>query len=470
MTKEIELKLTLLPDHADAAGHWLTTRGEITHRSLHSVYFDTPAQFLLKSGMTLRLRHDGHQWIQTIKSGSRNGVGLFDRDEWEKPVPDRAIDIADTPLAGLPPQTRSAMAETFSLDVERRVVLAEHDGSTVEIALDMGTVKAADRYQALSEAELELKSGSTDALFDLARSLDAIAPIRIGVRAKSDLGYGLLGPLEDSVKADAVRIDPNGSVEDAFFLIASSCIAQYRLNEDILLRRQTPEALHQARVGLRRLRSALKIFKAVLDPHSRDAFNDELKWLAGILGTARDLDIKLAAMPQGPEAALVQEARDAAYRTLGETLIQARPRLLMLDIVQWLTDGAASSAPQGRAAAKLPVVDLANSALDKLFRKLKASAKGFAVRTDQERHETRKLAKTLRYGTEFFAAVYDGKRKAKHHQKLSNRLGALQDALGELNDLTTIDTEVGRTLDKSVLLATASERLDEVLAVKRFWS
>jgi CHAD domain-containing protein len=52
-----------------------------------------------------------------------------------------------------------------------------------------------------------------------------------------------------------------------------------------------PEALHQMRVGLRRLRTAISIFKEVVADSQRDHIKSELEWTTGELGPARDLDV-----------------------------------------------------------------------------------------------------------------------------------------------------------------------------------
>src|SRR5690606_24114464 len=128
-------------------------------------------------------------------------------------------------------------------------------------------------------------------------------------------------------------------IPDAFRKIAGTCLRQYRLNE-ALIRRQNPEALHQARVALRRLRSAFSIFAPLLDDDAFTRLRDEIRWLAGALGEARDLDVLLGDRELDAQAREELEAAcDAAYAGALEATSSARARTLMLDLSEWLALG-----------------------------------------------------------------------------------------------------------------------------------
>jgi triphosphatase len=109
--------------------------------------------------------------------------------------------------------------------------------------------------------------------------------------AKSERGYRLLDPVQGSVKAEPVELDRQMSPITAFKAIAYSCLRHFRLNETIFATRQNAAALHQTRVALRRLRSACSLFKPIIRDTEATRLQDELKWLASVLGEARNIDV-----------------------------------------------------------------------------------------------------------------------------------------------------------------------------------
>lgn len=483
MGKEIELKLQVAPEAVGLALQWGEAQGEMSRRDLHSVYFDTTGRSLAMAGLSLRTRYDGARYVQTVKAAQGRAAGLFAREEWEKEVASEWPELgSDTPLAGLPPQTLDALAPLFSLEVVRRGIDIARGSSIIELALDTGVVVADDRRTEFCEIELELKSGEPHALFALARELDALVSLRLEVMTKSERGYRLLDAVAESAKAEFIPLSAGQGVQEGFAAIAAACVRQYRLNEDIVLRRRSPEALHQARVGLRRLRSALALFKPVVDDDRYAHFRDELKWLAGELGDVRDLDVLFGRARSNQLRIAVARLREEAHDTLEEILASARARVLMIDLAEWVAVGPWRSAAQ-HADGEISVGEFAADALEKSFRKFKNSSKGLAGLGEEDRHEARKLAKRLRYGSEFFAGLYTGKKAAKRHGRFIDGLQAIQDQLGTLNDVAAApgllaknglgDTEgadgVLSGADTADTLEKAETARDGLIGLKPFW-
>ncbi|AEQ52996.1 CHAD domain-containing protein [Pelagibacterium halotolerans] len=482
MANEIELKLQIAPQAAGPVLQWGEAQGEMERRNLRSVYFDTPGRSLAMAGLSLRTRFDGTRHVQTVKAAQGKSAGLFARREWEKPVSSEWPELgADTPLAGLPPQTLDALAPLFSLEVERHGLDIVRGDSVIEVAVDNGIVLADDRRSAFCEIELELKSGAPHALFALARELDALAGVRLGVTTKSERGYRLLDAVAESAKAEFIPLSADQRVEDGFAAIAGACLRQYRLNEDIVLRRHPPEALHQARVGLRRLRSALTLFKPVVEDERYSHFRDELKWLAKQLGDVRDLDVLYDRARSGELRIAIARLREDAHGGLEAVLGSARARALMVDLAGWVAVGAWRDAPD--AARGGGIGEFAAEALEKSFRKFKKRSDGLTRLGDEDRHEVRKLAKKLRYGSEFFAGLYTGKKAAKRHARFIDGLQAVQDKLGTLNDLAAAPGLLARNglddmagaegvlsgADATDTLAKAEAARDALVGLKPFW-
>ena len=202
MGEEIEMKLEMTPGDADSleASGLLLGAPEIAEQ--RSVYFDTPDHALSKVGFSLRIRRWGKKCIQTIKADGTSAAGLFVRTEWEQPVKGEApiLDYT-TPILTLLGDAADSIAPVFEVCVERRTWMIDEDGAKIELVLDRGEVVAGERRSPVCEVELELKDGDPDALFALARRIDAIAPARIGVLTKADRGYALTDPLVKAVKA-----------------------------------------------------------------------------------------------------------------------------------------------------------------------------------------------------------------------------------------------------------------------------
>ena len=399
MADEIELKLELTQeavDALDAVAFW-PDGGVVADQ--RSTYFDTPDHALSHAGLSLRIRRSGRKRVQTVKAERASAGGLFVRSEWERGVEDDIPVIDDTtPLRALLGEDTDAVAPAFAVQVERRSWMVEEGDARIELVLDRGEVAIADRASPICEIELELKSGRPHALFAFARRVDAVAPVRLGVQSKSERGYRLTGPVSSTVKAEPVGLTDELSAAEAFRVIVRSCLRHYRLNEALLLIGRDADALHQARVALRRLRSAFSIFKPVVAGKRQLALRDELRWLAAELGRARNLDVLLGRSATGALHDRVAAAREAAYDRVHEVLGSARVRTLMLDLVEWTAIGDWLEVPDTEAARNQPARAFACTSLDRLRRRVKKGGREIIRADDETRHELRKDAKKLRYG------------------------------------------------------------------------
>jgi len=311
-----------------------------------------------------------------------------------------------------------------------------------------------------------------------------VVPVRLGVVTKAERGYDLLGPRRDAFRAEAVHLDVEASSAQAFQAIAGLCIRHYRLNETLLLDARAPEALHQARVSLRRLRSAIAIFKPLLVGEAVSHLQSELRWLTGLLGEARDLDVLLAKVGPGALHDRLAAAREDAYAHLATALDSRRARALMLDLAEWLATGPWLRDPEQQEARDRPIRAFAAEALDQLRRRVKKRGAAFAQLSSEDRHDVRKAAKRLRYGAEFFATLFAGETRARRYRQFAAALEELQDELGTLNDLAAAPLMLKRLglLDQpgvapvlahrkpSRIIAAAEVAFGDLLDRKPFWS
>lgn len=478
------MKLVLSASDAEAFVRSGLLAAQPTRQKFHTVYFDTPDRALLGAGLSLRIRRSGRQRVQTIKSDGAGTAGLFERQEWECPVssPHPHLD-QDTPVAALLGEEVAALAPAFEIKVERLTWLLEDQAASIELVLDRGMACAANRQAPICELELELKHGKAQAIFAMARRIAELVPVRPGVMTKAERGYALLGPARDAFKAETIHFDQETSSAEAFRAIAGQCLRQYRLNEALLLTARHTEALHQARVALRRLRSAIAIFQPLLDEPTVTHLQSELRWLTGVLGQARDIDVLLPKTEPGTLQDHLQQASDKAYAEVAAALGSARARGLLLDLVEWLAVGVWREAADQKDARDLPVGDFAEKALSKLRKRVKKHGASLATLSDEQRHRLRKAAKRLRYGAEFFASLFPGKKHEKRCRKFTASLEMLQDDLGELNDRATAPQLFARLglqrlegadallthRKTSRIMAASQEALSDLMDHKRFW-
>ncbi len=484
MYEEVELKLELADEAADFLEGSALLQGKASRQVLRATYFDTPDQMLRNNGLSLRIRSDGKKRVQTIKADGGGTAGLFARSEWERSVTgDVPVPDAETPLPALLEDRMSRLAPVFDVEVERKRWIIKHGGAQVELAVDRGAAIVADRRAPICEVELELRSGPVAALFDLARRIDAIVPVRLGTLTKSERGYGLLAPAPSAFMADPSPVHPAMTAGQAFQAIARSCIHHYRLNEALLLNHRNAQALHQARVAIRRLRSAFWIFRPILADPAADRFDTALRSLGTAMGVARNLDVLVAKALQDPLRARLIAARDAAYADVEAALGTEDVRRLMLDLTEWLTLGAWLTAAESAALRDAPIRDLADAALDRLRKRVRKGGRHIDRLGDEARHHVRKDVKKLRYAAEFFTRLYAHKQQRARRRKFTHAAEALQDQLGALNDLATaprLFAELGLGAEedgvpvagksKKALLSAASKAWDGLVDRKKFWT
>lgn len=449
---------------------------------LLSTYFDTPGHDIANAGYSLRVRHQGAERIQTVKAVRPASAGLFERPEWEHPLAGdlpRFEERSGPMVEAVGADVLHRIEPVFTVDVRRMLFRLDRADAAIEIAIDDGEVRAGGRVEPLCEIELELVRGTPQAMFDLARALNEQVPLRLGVRSKAERGYRLVaGAALAAIKAEPIALDSRGDAAAAFQVIALSCIRQFRLNEAFLQHSGDAEAVHQARVGLRRLRSAFSLYTPLLiGDRWGEMLRAELRWIAAELGEVRNIDV-LMVRYDGNVRDRLAAARAMACDRLRSELATSRMRLLMIDLAAWLAHGAWRTAPTEELHRQVApfASDLLEARRDRLVRR----GKGLARLDRVHRHRVRIEAKKLRYAAEFFGSSLVSDKEHRRYGRFLKSLEALQDVLGELNDIEVghdvlarlgIDVKLpgsGKHSRKR-LLDRAEEHYDKWMRVKRFW-
>lgn len=437
MALERELKLEL-PASTDAeALRALLALGPSRVTKMRATYFDTPDFTLARHDCSLRIRQEGRRRVQTVKAAAAPAAGLLSRQEYEQPARGTTPRLdADNPVSVLLGDRVEELAPRFDVAVTRRTWDVDTGDARIELALDCGEAHAGGRTAAFCEIEAELRDGDVRALFLLGHRISRLAPARIGVLTKAQRARRLLRDPGKTDKAKAVALKADMTAGEAFQRIVHGCIAHYRLNEASLLAGDDVEAVHQARVALRRLRTALRVFRPLADGRRLRRFNDEARWLGAQLGAARDLDVLLDRTADAGVRRRIETARTGAYGHMRRAIESDLARELLIDLTEWISIGKWTKGRDKRRDG--PVARYAARAIGQLNRRLLDQAAAVGGPDDHLRHEARKTAKKLRYAIEFFSRLYEQGPARKGRIRYLAGLEELQDHLGILNDMAVM--------------------------------
>lgn len=451
---EIELKLAVPPDALSRLARdprlKAIVNGASRRKRLFTTYFDTPDRRLMAAELALRIRREGRRRIQTLKTSGHPELGPLARGEWEReivgetPVLDSSwlAEIGDKDARRLlaKAKVQARLEPLFSTDFSRQTWRIRHGGSVIELAIDRGRIEGPDGAAPISEVELELKSGDPAALYGVAREIARMVPAVVETRSKAERGYALGRPARGGVRMMAFDIDRAATVETAFRTVGRICIAHTRANEMLVREQPSVEGVHQLRVGLRRMRSALSAFRDLLPEHERRGRSDELRWIASSCGAARDWDVfrtqllKPLARYVDDEPALrrvtraADAARERAYAEMRDVLASRRMTDSLLEIEEWWERGDWAAA-MGDWRTN-PLREFARLVLRRLNRKVIRLGSNLSELSEDQLHELRIRCKKLRYAAEFFRGAFVRKTADAYISALAD----VQDHLGSLND------------------------------------
>ena len=247
-----------------------------------------------------------------------------------------------------------------------------------------------------------------------------------------------------------------------------------------------PEALHQLRVALRRSRSVLRAADTIFADTTLDRFSDDLRWLAGLTGPTRDLDVFIAewhrytdGLDKRSIAALLPVSerlhrhRRAAFETLVDGMESERAEQLVAawtDALVEIRDGSAQIGKHGDRRLGRVVTQRITAA----HRRLVKDGRAITDKSPSTAlHELRKDAKRLRYLVECFGGALP-KKASKHFvdrlKELQDNLGAIQDGAVHRTELEAVAAELAQEhASRTTMLALArlTDRIDSTTADAR---
>ena len=258
--------------------------------------------------------------------------------------------------------------------------------------------------------------------------------------------------------AQPIDLAPKATTAEAFQIIAMSCLRHLAGNKSAVLSGNT-EAVHQMRVGLRRMRAAISVFKQMLQGKDTKRVTNGLKWLSLELGPARDMDVlasetlrpmsKSAPHPEAVAALKndIINLRDKGISRAKRAVNSDRYRRLILDTVLWIKDGQWTRSRVALIAVqrKQRASSFAGHESKRRTRKALMRMAKIDKLSVHERHRLRIAIKKLRYATEYFGSLFPTKKRRL--KKFSAILEDLQSLLGQLNDIWVHSKLAGSYLD-----------------------
>jgi triphosphatase len=459
MNSEIELKLSASPNVANEVVRlpWLRrlSSGPPKHQRLVTVYFDTRKLKLRDRGVVLRVRHADRRYLQSIKAQGSGQYRPFERGEWEYELPGDSPDLKLAKGTALAPlatkKLKRKLKPVFETVVERTIFPIHAHGADLELAVDRGRIKARGirRRELISEIEIELNRGDPLELPRIAKRLARSVDVAYGSRSKGERGFALSCKKTDApVRGSEILLDARATTGEAFQTIGFSCLHHALANERAI-RRGDAEGVHQMRVGLRRLRAAMSVFKEVLGSRAAEPIKGELQWVTEQLAPARDMDVLIAGQVRplhdvpsvGADADVLardlEVQREAGIKKAREAVESGRFRAVGLQVALWLAYGAwlRSDAASTKACRESGVDEFAAAILRKRRKKILRKIRRIEQLDPHARHKLRIAVKKLRYAGEFFGTVFSGGKREVRRKRFCKALKSLQGYLGTLNDI-----------------------------------
>ena len=463
---ELELKF-VVPSYQQSVLRKNIDTKTAQQQRLSAYYFDTPNQELAKKGIALRIRFEDSQWVQTLKTAG-DGVakrvelntvlsltGTPDTLDVSSLVPDISLITEQAVVAELTSimpldELAQALTVQYFTDVQRISRQIKKNNSRIEIAYDIGKVgigrltsqKPANNHgltqSDIHEIEFELLEGDPSDLIEVAKTWCKKYKLYLSTVTKAQRGSLLLANKQfaEPVKADLAVLQLHKGISQFAFLqaVVNNCLVQILPNASAIAE-GSPDGnlVHQLRVGIRRLRTALKHFKFAqdyIDPN----WLMVLKQTFSLLGEYRDKEIlQIKTQPLLESVGAPHVEWSTAVDIMPIDAVRANDfQILLLELIGFTHLPVPADSPK----AKAPVA----KKLEKLFTAIAAASDKFASLDTESQHGVRKDLKSLRYVSEFaaplFASQNNGK-KGKKATKLNAFLQYLepaQDVLGEYND------------------------------------
>lgn len=385
MDNEIELKL-LAPSNAQQLIEsqllpLLPASAKVTSSvaQLFNQYFDTPERLLRQHDIGMRVRAKNHHYEQTVKTAGTVIGGLHQRPEYNISLPDCQPDLLmfDPQIwpHGLSASAvQREMTCLFTTHFTRNTyLLTLDDDSEIELVLDQGEIVSNDQREIICELELELKRGSAEILFDLAKQIAQLMPVTIGNLSKAARGYLLAEGHEFTARPmpNFLPLDDGDNLESGFCNSIEFALNYWQQHEQCYLRQHKSKDLYALKTAIELVVQTLTLYSKELDC---PALDDLLEQVSSLLEDWHWLDdylsIKELRSKKGPfqkrlskhpdflsylhgrcDGMLEQHAPEALIRASKNVILQLELSRLMID-KPWRSTASVYLAPLRSYARK----------------------------------------------------------------------------------------------------------------------
>jgi CHAD domain-containing protein len=405
---------------------------------LETVYFDTPDLRLARWGVSLRYRA-GEGW--TLKLSPSTEEGMLERDEITFQGGPKKPPAAAVALVRAYVRTSELVPVARLSTMRRRVRLLGADGGRVAEVVDDEVSVRDGRRVAARFREIEVEVAGADG------NEAIVAPL---VERLRGAGAGAPDPTPKHIRALGPRameppevapfpVTPESPARDVIRSVLGDAVAAILRHDPLVRVGSDPEAVHQARVATRKLRSHLRTFGPLLEPEWTEPLRSELGWLAMALGAVRDREVLLERLRERAKSLPSSDSRSAAslLQILEVEIESLRKKLYTeldsdryVELLERLV--AAAHAPMCTLDADQPASTTLPALATSPWRRLRSAVRQLPEQpTDPELHRIRILAKRARYAAEAVAPVIgaDAAAFARAAAKLQTILGEHQDSV-----------------------------------------
>jgi CHAD domain-containing protein len=414
---------------------------------LETVYWDTPDLRLARWGVSLRYRA-GEGWTLKLaptraSADGSHATGMLERDELTfqggaKKPPGAAVAVVRAYVRN------SELVPVARLSTwRRRVRLLDATGARLaEVVDDEVSVRDGRRVAArFREIEVEVTGGSEAGEAALTAVVSRLRTAGAGAPDPTPKHIRALGPRAmEPPEVAPIAAMPDSPARDVIRTVLAVSVGALLHHDPLIRTSGDPEAVHQARVATRKLRSHLRTFGPLLDPDWTGPLRSELGWLALGLGAVRDREVLLERLRARAASLPPNDTRSAAslLQLLEEDIESLRKKLMLeldstryVDLLERLVEAAHSPAtvPEADQPALAALPPLATSP----WRRLRSAVKQLPEQpADPELHRIRILAKRARYAAEAVEPVVGPSAAA-----FARACAKLQTVLGEHQDSVT---------------------------------
>lgn len=429
-------------------------------RRMRSIFFATAADDLGKNAVLRGYTVSGASFLEmtwTIPSAAGPTPGAI---ELHASTLDVGAKLLEADSSALRPLVHGRPFEARCVtETERRDRLLDLSGARIAVIFDEGFVEFSGKRMPFHEIELRLIIGDATKLEEFGANLSHVLPIRLLPMSEAEFGLRrMAGCPPAAVKAPAVVLFGNASLDDAIVTILGSCLDQFVANWPALSHSSDPEeSIHQMRVSLRRLRAGAGLLRRGAPGPELDEARARAKKIAAALGEARNWDVFSNMLATGPLAGRHKEPsfhalldavashRARAHEKVKALIAAPQTTQFVLDLRTalasraWRRQSGIDAAPYKTSENPAPGSEAPGSArafaihaLDRLHRRAMKKSRRLASLPPEKRHKARIALKKSRYAAEFFESVFDDRSAARKYMRTA---ADIQDSLGAFNDM-----------------------------------